>query len=321
MAGRRLPPPVFEGEASRHPSLHAAVLRYVKEVGRRGSIRKAAQVLNIASSAINRQILKIEQDLGVKLFDRMPTGMRPTPAGEVLLRHIRDTLSDYDRLLAEIDGMRGIRSGHVRIVALDSLLVDFLPRTLEAFSHHHPAITFSVLAVAPMAVFHDLIAAQADIGLTFVAPTSPAVQLVASVAMPLGAVMSARHPLATRQELNFDDFDGYPVLTQHDTLPVMPFIDDDFAAFRSTVRPRFVSNSIEFLRHVIRSDLGVAFFTRLGFLREIASGELVWIPLASPRLQQLQLGLFTPSQRTLAPATTMVARELVQRFKELEIDP
>jgi hypothetical protein len=76
--------------------------------------------------------------------------------------------------------------------------------------------------------------------------------------------------------------------------------------------------SIEMLRRSIHAELGVAFFTRLGFLREIASGELIWIPLAVPRLEQLRLGLFTSSQRTLAPATSMVVNEIVGRFKELE---
>ncbi len=299
-------------------SLHSAVLRYIREVGRSGSIRKAAQVLNVASSAVNRQILKVEQDLGVKLFDRTPDGMHPTSAGEILLRHIRDTLSDYDILLAEIDGQRGIRSGHVRIVALDSLLVEFLPRILDPLGRRYPAVTFSVLATAPIAVFHEVIAAQADIGLTFVAPASAAVQLIASVPMPLGAVMSPRHALAGHKRLSFPDFEGHAVLMQHDALPVVPFIDDEFAAFRGATRPRLVSNSIEMLRRAIHSELGVAFFTRLGFLREIASGELIWIPLAVPRLEQLRLGLFTSAQRTIAPATSMVVNEIVGRFKELE---
>ncbi|MCW3476077.1 LysR family transcriptional regulator [Limobrevibacterium gyesilva] len=320
MPGRRPAPPAFAGEAARHPNLHAAALRYLKQIALRGSVRKAAQALNVAPSAVNRQLLKVEQDLGVKLFDRLPDGMRPTPAGEVMLRHIGDTLSDYDRLLGEIDGLRGIRSGHVRIVALDSLLVDFLPRVLDDFSRRYPAITFSVLAMAPAAVFNEIISAQADIGLTFVAPASPAVRLVTSVRMPLGAVMSPQHRLARRKRLDFSDFEDTPVLMQHGTLPVVPFIDDDFAAFRATMQPRFVSNSIELLRHIIRAELGVAFFTRLGFLREIAAGDLVWIPLASPRLEQLRLGLFTPSLRTLAPATSMVVSELTERFAQLERD-
>ena len=243
--------------------------------------------------------------------------MRLTPAGEVLLRHERDTLANYDRLLAEIDELRGLRSGHVRIASLDSLLVDFLPRVLGEFSTRYPAITFSVQAVAPMAVFDALVAADADIGLTFVAPTSPAIGLTASMPAPIGAVMAASHPLARRKVLDFSDFAGHPVLLQQETLPQQPFMDDDYAAFRGRAQPRFISNSIEMLRQVLRAGLGVAFFTRFGFLREIEAGELVWIPLASPRLERLRLGLFTPSLRTLSPATSAIADELAARLREL----
>ena len=62
--------------------MHAIVLKYLEEVARRGSIRKASRALNVASSAINRQILKLEEELGTPLFQRLPAGMRLTPAGE-----------------------------------------------------------------------------------------------------------------------------------------------------------------------------------------------------------------------------------------------
>ncbi len=61
--------------------LHAAALGYFREVARAGSIRKAAGVLNVAASALNRQILNLEAQLGSPLFDRLPGGMRLTVAG------------------------------------------------------------------------------------------------------------------------------------------------------------------------------------------------------------------------------------------------
>ncbi len=308
-------PPI--GDA-RRGQIHASVLRYLTEIARQGSIRRASQTLNIAASAINRQVLRVEQDLGVKLFDRLPDGMRLTPAGEMLLRHVRDTLYNYDRLLADIDSLSGIRSGHVRIVALDSLLVDLLPRVLKSISDRYEAISFSVLSASPGAVFHEIAAGRADLGLTFVAPTSNALQLVTSVRAPLGAVMSASHPLAGWKSLSFSDFGNYPVLLQNESLPSASPLDDEFGTFRNAVRPRLVSNSIEMLRQVVCAGLGIAFFTRLGFLREIAAGDLVWIPIAARRPEQLQIGLYIPSQRTLSPAAGMVVNELIRSVEELE---
>ena len=65
-------------------------------------------------------MLRLERELGTRIFDRLPSGMRLTPAGELLLQHVRGTLQNFDKLLAEMDGLQGIRSGHVTLAALDS---------------------------------------------------------------------------------------------------------------------------------------------------------------------------------------------------------
>ena len=93
--------------------MHAAVLRYFDHVARHGSIRKAADALAVASSAVNRQILRLEEEMGVALFERGRTGVRPTPAGELLLRHVRETQNEYQRTRAEIASLGGTVTGDV----------------------------------------------------------------------------------------------------------------------------------------------------------------------------------------------------------------
>jgi len=101
--------------------MHAAVLRYFEAVAEDGSIRRASERLHISPSAVNRQILKIEDYFGTPLFERRPDGMRLTDAGRLVLRHARATLHDFTRLRGEIDQLRGIVSGNVTITTLDSL--------------------------------------------------------------------------------------------------------------------------------------------------------------------------------------------------------
>ena len=283
-------------------------------MARCGSIRRAAQGLNVASSAVNRQILKLEEELGTKLFDRLAEGVRLTPAGEILLRHVRDTLQGFDRVVAGIDGLRGIRSGHVRIATLDSLLLQFLPGVLSPFADRYPAVTFSVLAEAPGEVLRQVQAGEADLGLTFVAPTGPTLASVADVPAPVGAVMTRQHPLADRALLCFDELLPFPALVQHGSLPPAVLQGDDYARFRAAARQRFVSNDIDFIKRLLRVGLGVGFYTRLAFQAEIGSGEMVWVPIDSPGLRALRVGLFVPTQRTLTPAcqalVSALAREL-----------
>ena len=92
--------------------MHAAVLRYFDHVARQGSIRKAAEALSVASSAVNRQILRLEDEIGVPLFERSRAGVRPTAAGELLLRHVRETQIEFQRARAEIASLGGTVSGN-----------------------------------------------------------------------------------------------------------------------------------------------------------------------------------------------------------------
>ena len=306
------------GRSARRVNLHAVALRYLAEIVRLGSIRRASATLNVASSAINRQVLRLERELGVLVFDRLPTGMRLTPAGELLLHHVRGTLQDFDRLLADMDGLAGIQSGHVTLLAVDSLLVTAVPRTIEHVSRRYPVVTFSALAAAPAAVLTGVAAGEADIGLSFVVPTALPLQLVASAPAPLGCVMAPDHPLARATALSFADLQPYPMAFQSEAMPGATDGDDGFATFRSHTKARFTSNSIEFQRGILRSGLAVACLTRLGFARELASGELAWVPLADPALQQLRIGAFIPQRRTLSPAADYVVATLVRQLQDME---
>ena len=90
--------------------MHARVLRYLDEVVRRGSIRKAAEHLHVAPTAVNRQILDLEAELGTPLFERIHKRLRLTPTGEMVLAHVRATLREHAALRERIAELQGARS-------------------------------------------------------------------------------------------------------------------------------------------------------------------------------------------------------------------
>lgn len=292
--------------------LHSAVLSYFREVARAGSIRRAANTLNVAASAINRQILNLETDLGTPLFDRFPGGVRLTVAGEMLLRHVTDTLHDFDHVRATIDGLRAARTGQIRLVAVDSLLVDFLPRTIDRFRVDFPAVTYSISAVQPPEVPSLVSSGEADMGFTFVGQLPPSLRYLAEVSAPIGVVMRADHPLAGRSSIDFDEAGRYPILTQSGPLPKGADTDAAFSAFKAGLKPRLQSNAIQMIKTLILLNMGISFFTPLGFLREIESGEIVWRPLTSPGINTLRIGLVAPATRDLSPVARQFARRLVE---------
>src|SRR5262249_56888706 len=130
-------------------AMQRAVLRSFAHVARQGWIRKAAEALSVASSAVNRQILRLEDEIGVPLFERSRSGVRPTAAGELLLRHVRETQNEFQRARAEIASLSGTVSGTVRIVSLESIVARVLPQNVADMAVPHPPVNLTVLTGDP----------------------------------------------------------------------------------------------------------------------------------------------------------------------------
>lgn len=79
-------------------------LLYFTEVARQGSFRKASEALHVSASSIDRQILRVEQELAMPLFERHPTGLRLTAAGELLLHAANNWKKDFTRVCAGCGG-------------------------------------------------------------------------------------------------------------------------------------------------------------------------------------------------------------------------
>ena len=118
----------------------STAFRYFLAVADAGSIRAAARDLNIVSSAVNRQILLLEENLGIKLFDRVGRGLRLSEAGTVLVRQVRETLARYDDVVSELDTLCGLRRGRIRIATVESISMERVPELLAGFWERYPGI-------------------------------------------------------------------------------------------------------------------------------------------------------------------------------------
>ena len=85
---------------------------------------------------------------------------------------------------------------------------------------------------------------------------------------------------------------------------------DRAVAVYAAIKPKLQSNSIQTLKLAIMLNMGVSFFTRLGFLHEIEKGDLAWRPLNSPGINTLRIGLVVSAQRELSPPAEQFARRL-----------
>ena len=139
------------------------VLTYVDAVARYGSIRKAAEALNVASSALNRQVLDLEMDLGASLFERLPRGVRVTSAGEAFLVYARLVISELKAVESRIEQLRGLVRGQVSVAAAESVAGELLPSAITQFQATHPYVRFHVRIGAPEELVEALAADQVDL--------------------------------------------------------------------------------------------------------------------------------------------------------------
>jgi DNA-binding transcriptional LysR family regulator len=296
--------------------MHAAVLRYFDHVARQGSIRKAAEALSVASSAVNRQILRLEEEIGVPLFERSRAGVRPTPAGELLLRHVRETQNEFQRARAEIASLGGLVSGNVRIISLESMLARFLPEIVAEISAQHPRVNFTVLTVHPGEIADALRSGDNDFGVLFVDNRLSGVDVVAEFSIAIGALMRPDHPLAGAKMLTLTECVRHPVIMLNDRWLLDPIMAAEFAESGARLTPRIVSNSIEFMRQLILRGLGIGFVTPIGFIEEIRRGELVHVPLVEPGLAGSRIGILVPRHRRLSPPARLMVNHIRQRLTE-----
>src|ERR1700716_645598 len=121
---------------------HLRFLRSVEEVARAEPIRKAADVLNVTASAVNRRIKDLEEELGAPLFERRPRGGQLTAAGEVFVNYLRQQDGEVERMKSQIEDLKGMRRGTVRIACSQALALEFLPREIGEFRKQHPFVAF-----------------------------------------------------------------------------------------------------------------------------------------------------------------------------------
>lgn len=259
--------------------LHSGVLIYFMTVAEERSFRAAARRLHIAPSALSRHVLLLEEHLEMQLFERTPGLLKLTAAGEVLLEHCSRTLRDFERACEMLDALRHVQSGRVRIASSESFAAEFVPELCSKFSERHPGIDLRVSITSSEQVFALTERDEVDVGLAFGAPEARRCEVVASFDLPLGALVGREHPLADRQEVTLAECLGHPLVYPGANLSVREKLDEITGYFDAGHEGGIESTSPRLMIGVARLNRHVTFLTPFGIARDLARGELVFVPV------------------------------------------
>ncbi|MCM2477754.1 LysR family transcriptional regulator [Rhizobium sp. CG5] len=288
-------------------SLVPASLRYADQVARSGSIQKAAKELNVAASAIDRQILLLEADLGVELFERMPRGMRLTAAGDALVALARRWKSDERKAASDIRQLQGIHQGHVRLVAMDSHANGFLPLFIEKLAVEHPRISLEVEIASPDDALSALVAGDADIIAAFNLSPRRDVHVLWSSDLPFGCVVAPGHELAKGKTTSLQEAVHHPIALQSKALFIRRYLDARYGWLFTDPQKAVVTNSLQLVKQLARSGRYIAFTSELDAAPEIMDGSLLFLPVRDKGAEPQTVGLAIDARKPLSRIGRIVA--------------
>ncbi len=289
--------------------------RYFNEVASTRSIRRAADRLHVAPSAISRQIAILERMLGSLLLERTNAGIQLTPAGLVLERYTRNMFRDLERVQESIKNMKGLRLGEVKIWVIEGLLLDFLPRAIAEFNAEFPAIKFSVYSESSDRIVEALMRDEADIGVVYNLKHRPAIEVAAEYSEPVMCLMHPDHMFAGRESVTLTE-----ICSQQIALPIASFglrqlIDQAITKQRLTPDILVSTNNLELTKAMALTGRTLAIAPAMAVRKELEDGRLKAVPIADPDFATATSAVCVHRDRRLSYAAAEFLKQLVKAFQ------
>jgi len=277
---------------------------YIDEVVRAGSVRQAAERMNVTPSALLRRIQDVEHDLNTTIFERHATGVKLTAAGEVLIRWIRSQNADLRRVYSQIEELSGLKRGEISIACSQAVARSFLLEQIILFNAEHPYVKFKVTVTDHRSAVQSLTTYESDLALVFKPSRSAELQTILSVGQGLSAVMAADHPLATQDTVRIRECAAYDVALAEGTFGGRELLENWLVTSSSKLNIVFEANSFDMLGDFVSRTQAITFQIDVGTLLWQADPRFAVRPIADMDGAHgpLVLGQFKGRALPLAPA-------------------
>jgi DNA-binding transcriptional LysR family regulator len=287
-------------------------VRYLYEAVLTGSVRAAADKLDLNPSVVSRQIAQLELELAVTLIERHGRGVKATDAGQVLVDYYRQRASDQDDVLAKLQNIRGLSEGHVELVLGEGFVSDLMGQPLQDFWRRYPGLTVTMNLAGTNDVLRLVAEDIAHIGLVYNPPETPGIRSRAAVRQPMCAIVAPGHALAQAGRLpTLAQLAAYPVALMHGAYGTRQIVQLAEQMDKVRLNIKLATNSISVIKHFIRADLGVSLLPAFAVSQEIAANELVAVPIEQPLLAKVDAHIVTRLGRQLSPAANQLLLQLM----------
>ncbi|KHF35213.1 HTH-type transcriptional regulator GltR [Paenibacillus sp. P1XP2] len=245
---------------------------------------RAAEALNYVPSNVTMQIKALEDELGVRLFDRLGKQLVLTHAGKRFLTQIQSVLEKLDEARSAVHDNE-VLSGTLTISANEVICVYRLPAVFQRFRAQHPGVRLIFRSVPNLELKQSLFEGAADVVFMLDEPIRSnglAVEPLLEETFRLFAAPD--HPLAQRTVLQLDDFHGEVFLTNEKGCPYRTMFDRSFEKEGMDSITYLEFQSAEAIKQCAISGIGIAFLPEIVVKTEVERGELVALPWQIPDL-------------------------------------
>lgn len=187
-------------------NLDLADLYAFQALVKHGSFRLAAEAICLSQPALSRRIDKLENALGVKLFERTTRRVNLTLIGRTFAPQAEKLLADLDVIISDISDIGANRTGLVTVACVPSAAYYFMPKVIARFQSRFPRVRIKLIDTSAGNVYNAVLSGQADFGLSFTSTPQPDMEFMPLLQESYVAACRKDHPLAGKKSISWNEF-------------------------------------------------------------------------------------------------------------------
>lgn len=262
-----------------------------------GSFSEAAERLHLTQPAVSKRIAGLEQQLDVRLFDRLGREVNLTEAGRALLPRAYQILGVLDDTRRALTNLNGEVSGRLTLATSHHIGLHRLPPLLRAFTRQHPQVALDIQFLDSEVAYEEILHGRAELAVITLAPeTREPVHAMPVWDDPLDFVAAPEHPLARNGAVTLADVALHPAVFPGGNTFTHHIVSNLFAAQGLTPNIGMSTNYLETIKMMV--SIGLAWSV---LPRTMLDEQVVRLPLPGIQLQR-RLGYILHKERTLSNA-------------------
>ncbi len=265
------------------------------------SFSRAAKLNGITQSAVSQQARSMERHFKTLLIDRSQKQFQLTREGKRVYESAKEMLHAYEKLMSELQEMKKVISGTIRISTIYSIGLHELPPYIKQFLTKYTSVNFQVEYRNSNLFYEDIIHNAVDFGLVAFPVKMRQIEIVPFRDDNLVLVCHPNHPLAEIKEVEVEILEGQKFIGFDPDIPTRKAVDSIFRDYKIEIETVMEFDNIETVKRAVEIDAGIAIVPQATVEQEIRQKTLVSIPFKDDRFTR-PLAILHRKGRVLTPA-------------------